>query len=121
MSCYMEWEIKGRHKDGSWLTGEEVRELISLDEWDLDNEDVQLEADTEWIGDFSTESLNTYSVMQDALAEFAARHPDIILEVYYRYDTSWVPDGFVLRDGKVREVTGHATYTYDDSGEEVAL
>lgn len=117
MSMTMDWTIRGKHADGSCLTGEEVRELVALDEYDL--EDAALEADTEWLGDFFTDGRGAYADILSAVTAFAENHMDVKLEVTYRYETACCPDGFVAENGRIRHTTGHVTYTYDDNGEEV--
>lgn len=117
MSMNIDWQISGKHLNGKPLTGEEVRELIALNETDWGDE--HFEAESEEIADFFTESFGTYERSVEAARQFAERHPDITLEFIYRYETSLYPDGFRTEKGRVRHMTGHVAYTYDDTGEEV--
>ena len=112
MSMYMDWQASGAHRDGTKLTGEEVRELVSLNENDWS--EVLWEPDTWLLADFSTTSFGAYTRTVEALTEFAKRHPDIGLEFQYRYENSWCPNSMVISRGKLRHRTGHVYFTYDD-------
>jgi len=113
------WNITGKHKDKSYLTGEEVRELQNLDEYHWGSE--HFEAETFYIADFETCSISAWEDAKEAAAAFAANHPDVILTMEYQYDTAECPDAFRIEDGRVRDLTGHVVYTYDDNGEEVKI
>lgn len=119
MSQYIDWEIKGAHKGGACLTGEEVRELVSLDEYDFG--EVHFEADNPYIAEFSTTNMGAYGAIHRAVEEFAKLHPDICLIVYCKFENAWNADAFVADGGKVREATGHVRYTFDDTGEEMTF
>lgn len=119
MAQSIAWNITGKHKDGSTLTEEEVRELQSLDQYHWENED--FESGTFYIADFETCSISAWEDARDAASAFAANHPDIILTMEYQYDTAECPDAFRIEDGRMRELTGHVVYTYDDTKEEVNI
>ena len=114
MSVCIDWQVTGMHADGTPLNGEEIRALIALNEFDWDADDVGWEPDSEYLADFSTTSIGTYSRSEAALAAFAKEHPDVWLEFQYRYENAWNPDAMVCDYGRFRHMTGHVSFTYDD-------
>ena len=110
----MDWKLKGKHKDGTPLSGEEVRALVAESEL-LEDRGFEAE-DTTYIGEFSTKEI-VYKEIRNAVVRFAKKHKDVILLVEYHFDYGWNPDAFIAMDGEVRDLTGHVSYTYDDTWE----
>ena len=110
----MDWQIRAQHENGNYLNGEEVRELISLSPI-LENAGY-FDPDQKVIGDFSTQEINAFGEIKNAVVKFCAKHPDVGMLVFYKYDTAWNPDGFLVHGEEVRELTGKVIYTFDDNG-----
>lgn len=102
----MDWKVKAWYGKRP-LNGEEIREFIKLDPEDLEN--VYLEADTFYIGDFSTTKAGAVTRLKNAAEQFTKSRP-IIMEFYYHYDGAWNPDGFVYSRGYLEELTGEIIY-----------
>jgi hypothetical protein len=119
MSQPIEWEIFGKHQDGTPLSSREIEALVALDEGDFEGADFGTE--DELFCEMFTESAGAHMRMEAALTEYARMFPDICLTVLYRYDTAWNPDGYITKDGRLLEITGHVTYTLDETGEEVLV
>lgn len=113
MSCYMDWEFKTKKP----LTSHQIEALVALDEFDLccDGWDM----DSMYFGEISTESCGALMRIEEALHKWAELYPEEHIIVSYRYDTSWNPDGYEVKNGKVYPITGHVVYTYDNTGEKM--
>ena len=117
MSVCVSWEFIGLHQNGLYLTDDEVRELISCNPADWEGR--HWEKDDQYLAAFRTESFRSCIAAKKALTRYAENHPDIVLQVTYQYENSVCPDGFLIEDGKLRDVTGHVYYTANDTGKEL--
>ena len=117
MSIHRSWEFYGQNKDGTFLTGRQIEDLIALDEFDF--KVIEWEDDVDEFGWGDTESTGAYERVFEALIQYAEMYPDVTLTVYVSVDR--YQDGFRMENGKVREFTGQMTYFYDDDGTEVIV
>lgn len=117
MSAPMDWEIYGQHKDSSPLTSKEIEAFVALDEDDLLDAD-WTGADGRYLTSFFTESIGAYSRITGAVADFAPRFPDVILQVIFKDDLSFFPDMVEARNGACRFAHSRPCYVYDDAAEE---
>lgn len=108
MSNPMRWQIEGAMTEKQW------DDLVALNPRDFES--------AEWDDDaifFDTESFGAITRIRLALERWAVMYPEVKAMVRYIYEASWIPDGFVVSGGTVRDMTGHLVFYYDDTGEEV--
>jgi len=116
MSTYIRWEFYGHNGEKEeCLTEDQVKHLIALDHFDLE--------DLEWeeaylFGWGSTCSHCAYDRIKEALEEFARIYPDVSIKALAFYETEAAPCGFLVENGKCISFTGKITYYRDDNGEE---
>lgn len=118
MSNPMSWEFHGRNKDWSPLTSKQIEALVALDEDDLLVESPWENEDT-YLNSFDTESFGALTRIRSALEKWARLYPDAELFVMYRYECAWNPDGFLVKNGTVHDLTGHIKFSDDFTGEGV--
>lgn len=119
MSCYIRWEFYGHNGEkAEFLTEDQVKALIALDEYDLE----ELEWEEEYLfGYGQTASHCAYDRIEEALDEFAKIYPDVSIKALAFYETDTNPIGFLVEHGKCIPLTGKITYYRDDNGEEVII
>ena len=108
MGLNLDWHIEAHHTNGNALTRDEAQEIckkLAVDPFIC----------ALCVAEFSTTSFSSPDFVWQVTKEITKENPSIILEIFYKRDTSECPSKVIVKKGKASLYAGRVEYSYVSS------